>query len=188
LPAYIVSCGAGNVITNNEFANFYGNGQMKQDVLSSVTNPKGGSISVTYAMVGNAGSGIRVLAASSTVTSDGLGNYATTTYAYSDGSWYSTVVRDRRFADFSPVTETEPNAIITTYYGQGDLAHIGRPIQTDVADLSGTLEQRTYDRWDTTTHGDSTFVGLGRQMTYDYGADGTHRDKSNRLYVFLNNR
>jgi hypothetical protein len=40
LPAYITTCVSG-AITNDEYGNFYGNGQQQQDVLSSVTNPKG---------------------------------------------------------------------------------------------------------------------------------------------------
>jgi YD repeat-containing protein len=38
--------------------------------------------------------------------------------------------------------------------------------------------QRLLYRWDTTTHGDSTFIGLGRQMQEDYAADGSHRDSA----------
>ncbi|MBI2612527.1 VCBS repeat-containing protein [Candidatus Kaiserbacteria bacterium] len=179
LPAYIATCNAGtSTIAYNEFVNFYGNGQMQQDVITNVTNPKGGGIAIAYKMAGNPGSAIRVLAASTTVTHDGLGNYATTTYSYSNGHWYNTTVRDRRFAGFSPVTVTNPDSIVTTHYGQNSLARIGRPTRKDVSDTSNNLKQRALYRWDTVEHGDSTFIGLGRQVTLDYASDGTHRDKA----------
>lgn len=177
LPAYITSCIAGALVSN-EYVNFNGNGQQQQDVLSSVTNPKGGGLAVSYKMAGNAGSVIRVLAASTTVASDGRGTYATTSYAYSGGFWYSNVVRDRRFAGFSPVTVTSPDSIVATYFGQGSLAQIGRPLRKEVSDLSSNLKQRTLYRWDTVAHGDGTFIGLGRQVIEDFAADGSHRDKA----------
>jgi FG-GAP-like repeat/Phage integrase family len=64
LPAYITSCSGGSLIFS-EYANFNGNGQLPQDVLTSITNPKGGSVSVSYAasasMSGNAGAATDVL-------------------------------------------------------------------------------------------------------------------------------
>ena len=45
-------------------------------------------------------------------------------------------------------------------------------------DLSGNIQQRTFNRWDTVAHGNSTFVGLGRQMIENFASDGTHRDKA----------
>src|SRR5262249_42199792 len=111
-------------------------------------------------------------------TSDGRGNFATSTYSYSGGAWYTySGVRDRRFAGFSAVTATNPDSIVTTNYGQGALAQLGRPIERDVSDISNTLEKKTFYRWDPVTHGDGTFIGLGRQLEFDYGVDGSHRDK-----------
>jgi hypothetical protein len=52
LPAYITYCGSNNFLTNNEYVNFNGNGQLYQDVISSVTNSKGGTVSVTYTPTG----------------------------------------------------------------------------------------------------------------------------------------
>jgi FG-GAP-like repeat len=116
LPAYITTCSSG-AITTNEYANFNGNGQLKQDVLSSVTNPNGGGVSVVYALTGNAGAGTRVLSVSTTTISDGRGNYAATSYAYAGGAWYTNSgVRDRRSAGYSSVTVTAPDSIVTTYY------------------------------------------------------------------------
>jgi hypothetical protein len=85
-------------------------------------------------------------------------------------------VRDRKFAGFGTATIINPDSIVTTRYDQGSLAQINHPFQKDVTDLSHNILQRTLYRWDTTAHGNSTFVGLGRQMTESFGADGSHRD------------
>ena len=178
LPAYIISCSAG-VLANNEYVNFFGNGQINQDVMRSVTNPKGGGIRITYQLVGDAGSAIRALAANTTVTNDALGNYATTSYSYSNGYWYDTAVRDRRFAGFSPVTVANPDSIVATYYGQSALADIGHPTRADISDLSSNVKRRTWYRWDTSQEGNnSTFIGLGRQVVQDFASDGSHRDRA----------
>jgi hypothetical protein len=178
LPAYIVTC-PGSSMQTNEYANFYGNGQQAQDLLTKISDSKGGNTNIAYTETGNAGSIIRVPAVTAKVTDDGRGNYSTTTYAYSGGAWYTASgVRDRRFAGFSQITVTNPDSIVTTYYNQGSLASLSRPIRTDITNLSSTLKRRTYDRWDTTTHGTSTAVFLGREIVEDFADDGTHRDKA----------
>ncbi|ANV99357.1 hypothetical protein LMTR13_03350 [Bradyrhizobium icense] len=181
LPAYIASCSAGAMVFN-EYANFNGNGQLQQDILSTVRNPRGGVTSVVYkpsaSVTDNPGAAVSVLVASKIGTDDGRGNYATTSYAYTGGVWYSTSTRDRRFAGFSPVTVTNPDSITTTHFVQDAIAKMGRPFRKEVSDLSGNLKQRTLYRWDTVAHGDSTFVGLGRQVVQDFGSDGSHRDKA----------
>jgi RHS repeat-associated protein len=191
LPAYITSCSAGSLI-NNEYENVNGNGQQLQDVLVAITYPKGGSLAVTYASssaavysaggllpsIANPGMGFSLLLASTTVTSDGLGNRATTTYSYKNGELYTASgVRNRKFAGFAYTTATGPDSITTSYFGQGSFAQIGFPFRQDITDLSNNLMQRTLSRWDTVAHGDSTFVGLGRQTVETFGADGSHRDR-----------
>ena len=184
LPSYITSCSGGSLVFD-EYANFNGNGQMQQDVLSSVAYPKGGGTTVAYESSAsstlnlNPGAAISVLVASQIATNDGRGNYATTSYAYTGGAWYvASGVRDRRFAGFSPVTVTSPDSIVATYFGQNNLAQIGHLSHKDISDRSGTLKQRAWYRWDTVVHGTSTFVGLGRQIIQDFAADGSHRDKA----------
>ena len=85
-------------------------------------------------------------------------------------------VRDRKFAGFAVSTTTAPDSTTGNYYSQGDsvatssgeqsdgYAQINHPFRKDVFDLSSNIKQRTYFRWDTVAHGNSTFVGLGRQM------------------------
>jgi Glycine-rich domain/Salmonella virulence plasmid 65kDa B protein/FG-GAP-like repeat len=180
---YITYCDSG-ALKYSEYGNFIGNGQMKQDVLSNVTYPRGGGAAITYAnsasSTANPSAVISALVASKIVTNDARGNYATTSYSYTGGVWYTgSGVRDRRFAGFSPVTATGPDSVVATYFSQAALALIGRPLRKDVSDTSGTLRQRTFYRWDTASSSDnSTFVGLGRQITEDFAADGTHRDKA----------
>jgi hypothetical protein len=191
LPAYIAYCSSGN-LANNEYENVNGNGQQAQDVLASITFPKGGSLAVTYASssaatydggnrlptTANPGMAFSLLIANTTVTNDGLGNRATTSYAYNNGDLYTASgVRDRKFAGFASSTITAPDSITTTYFGQGAFAQIGFPIRQDIYDLSNNLMQRTLSRWDTVGDGNSTFVGLGRQTLETFGADGSHRDR-----------
>src|SRR6266851_2126160 len=83
-----------------------GIGQMAQNVLTSVTNPKGGSTSVTYTPTGGTAANpelpVSLLTVAQSVTNDGRGNTATTTYSYSGGKMYlASGVRDRKFAGFA---------------------------------------------------------------------------------------
>jgi RHS repeat-associated protein len=183
LPAYIVSCNASaGSLQNNEYVNFNGNGQFPQDVLSKVLNVKGGTTNVGYQQSAskslNPGAAVSLLVAATTTTNDNNGTYATTSYTYTGGAWYTASgVRDRQFAGFSKVVATNPDSIVTSYFSQAALPFLNRPIRKDIADLSSNLKQSTLYRWDTAAHADSTFVGLGRQITEDYASDGTHRDK-----------
>ena len=176
-----------------EYANFNGNGQMNQDVLSTVTYPKGGSANVAYSIATSTNPELPFppLTVNAMATNDGLGNYATTTYSYSEGRLFlSQGVRDRKFAGFAAATTTNPDSAIGIYYNQGygvdtargeqndGFGQINHPFRKDVFDLSGNIKQRTYFRWDTIPHGQSTFVGLRRELTEDFGADGSHRDKA----------
>jgi YD repeat-containing protein len=199
LPSYITSCGFdGNSsykMLFNEYGNWTGNGQMNQDVLTSVTNSKGGTTNVTYTPTAQTGTNpnlpVSLLVVNQSVTNDGRGTIATTTYSYSGGSMYSSSgVRDRKFAGFSVATTTAPDAVTATYYDQGDTIdtsrgeqsdgypQINHPFRKDVFDLSGNIKQRTYYRWDAYPHTNSNFVGLGEQLTEDFASDGSHRDKA----------
>ena len=74
----------------SEYANFNGNGQMNQDLLSTVTYPKGGSVNVAYSIATSTNPELPFppLTVNAMATNDGLGNYATTTYSYSGGRLY----------------------------------------------------------------------------------------------------
>jgi YD repeat-containing protein len=192
LPAYITYCDPVKGFVNNEYANFNGNGQQKQDLLTSVNYSKGGSINVAYTSSTSTNPQLPVAlqVVSSIATNDGLGNIATTTYSYAGGQLFTAWgPRERKFAGFASSTITAPDSITTSYFNQGDgvnatigeqsdgYSQISHAFRTDIFDLSNNIKQRTYLKWDAYAHGDSTFVGLGRQMVETFAADGSHRDR-----------
>jgi hypothetical protein len=201
LPSIIVTghVSSGNwdgTFTYNEYGNWIGNGQFAQDVMTTVTNVKGGQTSVTYAPTTNAKASNPELPYSLLVVTamgiyDGRGNAATTTYSYSGGKQYATLgVRDRKFACFASTTISAPDSLTNTYFDQGmstttslgeqadGYGQINHPFRKDVFDLAGNLAQKTFYRWDTQYNGNSVFVGLGQQVQQDYASDGTHRDSA----------
>ena len=148
----ITFCGGSGSLAHNEYANFTGNGQQYQDVLSTVKYSKGGSAHVIYkSSVGtNPTMPYPPLVVGAVGKDDGMGNSATTTYSYEGGKLYlASGVRDRKFAGFSVATTTAPDSVTGTYYSQGDslnaaygeqsdgYAQIGHPFRKDVFDRSG---------------------------------------------------
>jgi hypothetical protein len=174
-----------------------GLGQNKQDVISTVTYPQGGTASVSYAKSAqgsNSDLPVSILTVSSIINNDGLGNSAEKDYTYSGGKMFSAYgVRDQKFAGFATVVETDANTKTTTYFNQGDTisfplgeqsdgwGQINHPYRVDVAKASdSTLFRRTFYRWDTssTTGGNGTFVFKAREVTQDFGPAGDHRDEA----------
>ena len=206
LPAYIAegdtTAGAPCYFTGefiyNEYGNWRGNGQQKQDVVSVVNNSKGGMTSLLYwssakypTATSNRELPISLLVATEMGMSDGQGTTATTSYEYTSGRMFLTQgVRDKKFAGFGYVKATTPDSITTTFYDQANstdttageqsdgYGQINHPYRKDVADTSENVKQRTFYRWDTTKQGESTFVGLGREIIWDFASNGTHQDKA----------
>ena len=193
LPSYITTGGV--TYSYNEYANWTGNGQNAQDVLSTITFPQGGTATITYSKTAQQGTHpelpISLLTVSSIVTNDGLGTTAERDYTYSGGKMYLTNgVRDRKFAGFFETTETTPTTVTNTYFDQGDSIYtgmgeqndgwgqIGHPFRQDVLDPlhSNQLVRRTFDRWDTATTSGGTFVYKARKLTQSFGSTGDHRD------------
>lgn len=187
----------GGVICHNEYANWTGNGQNAQDVLSTVTYPQGGTTTISYtksAQLGNPELPISLLTVSSITSNDGLGTTAEKDYSYGGGKLYSAAgVRNLKFAGFATSTETDAQAVTTTYFDQGDYINTGlgerndgygqinHPFRIDVRKKSdNSLVKQTFDRWDTatTTNGNTVFVYLARQVTQDYAPSGNHRDSA----------
>lgn len=212
LPAYITSCNVSNgTLKFDEYANFNGNGQFEQDVITVVQSPRGGATSVVYEpstsdAVSGSQAGGRELPLSYLVVTDlgaydGRGNGATTTYGYRGGRLYTNSgVRDRKFAGFGMTSATSSLAAVVTYFHQGTgidgyrgeqndgFAQINRPFRKDVLDLSSSVKQRTYYKWDTIAHGSSTFIGIGQQVEWAFANDGTHKDKATEYqYSSTNN-
>ncbi len=183
------------VLRHSEFANWMGNGQQKQDVISTITYPTGGSTDIAYAttssMIENIELPYTLLVVTSITNHDGFGSNEQTTYTYNGGKQYlPAYIQDRKFAGFASSTESTANRITATYFNQGNYVspylgeqsdgygQINRPFRTEVRTTAGTLVQKTLNRWDTYAHGNSQFVGLGRQMIMDYSSDGTHRERA----------
>ena len=183
------------LLRHNEYANWLSNGQQAQDVISTITYPYGGSTDVTYTTTAATGNNplvpFSLLVVSSLTNHDGFGSNEQTTYGYYNGKFYfPTFVRDRKFGGFASSTEATPIRLTTTFFDQGDYvspylgeqsdgySQINHPFRVDVSTTGGTLVQKTLSRWDPYAHGNSTFIGLGRQMVMDYAADGSHRDSA----------
>lgn len=181
--------------THDEYANWIGNGQMAQDVMTSITTSEGATKTITYTPSAQLGANpelpTSLLVVTAVADSDGFGTIATTTYSYSGGKFYlSDGVREKKFAGFSVSTTTAPDAVMGTYYHQGDgttsvlgeqndgYAQINRPYRTDVFDLLGNLIQRTLLRWDTTTATSSIFIAQGKEFAFDYDGNTTHKDRA----------
>jgi RHS repeat-associated protein len=180
--------------TYNELANFNGNGQQDQDVLSTITYPRGGSTSVTYGLTTQLGNNIQLpyelLVVTKLVNHDGLGSNEETDYTYSGGLQYlPTNVFDRKFAGFASTSEATSQKTVVTYYSQGSTTtaavagdqsdgygQLNHPYRQDTLTPGGTLVQSIFYQYNPIFHGNSEFVGLTRQLEQDYASDGTHRD------------
>jgi RHS repeat-associated protein len=189
---YVVS---GTGTTYNEFVNLNGNGQQDQDVLSTITYPKGGSTSVTYGYTTQSGTNpqlpYNLLVVTKLVNHNGQGSNEETDYSYSGGLQYlPSFVPDRKFAGFAVVAASTSQAIVKTYYSQGSTStaavagdqsdgygQLNHPYRQDTFTPSGTLVQSIFYQYNPFFHGASEFVGLTRQLEQDYASDGTHLDK-----------
>ena len=209
IPGYITTATAqsgywGGTFTNNEYANFIGNGQINQDVLTHVTYPKGGSTDITYGNTTQSGTNTQlpynILVATKVINHDGRGSNEETDYSYSGGKQYlPTNVFDRKFAGFATVTETRPDRTTTTYYSQGTAnltlgdqsdgyPQLNHPYRKDTLTPSGTLTQKLFYRYNSYLHGASAFVGLGRQVEQDYAGRRHASRQGDRLYIFKHHR
>jgi hypothetical protein len=90
---------------------------------------------------------------------------------------------------FAVSTTTAPDGITAAYFSQGvgtntalgeqadGYGQINYPFRKDI--FSGNLIQKTFYRWDSSANGNNgTFINLGRQVTQDYAASGSHRDSA----------
>ena len=125
------------------------------------------------------------------MTSDnGLGEVATTTYEYADGSFYYADQYDRRFAGFGNITTTNALGETTTTYshqGNGDdsvsyesgdsFAKMNKPYRSEMRDASGTLIKTTITSWGEDDLGyDNAFVHQDEVVELLYDTSGSHTD------------
>ncbi len=183
----------------------YVNVNKKVDLLKKVTYPIGGSITIGYetAQRYRDGSGVLysrvpfpVLTVSTTTISDGLSNFATTSYSYRNGYFHasSTNAFERTFPGFGLVIKTLPNTGITkTYFhngttttatqalGQYDdhISKVAKPYRLEVEDVSSNDYSVTVNNWDKTVLGNNSyFVKLAQTLTMNYDGDSDHKDKA----------
>jgi YD repeat-containing protein len=199
LPYVISNTSGTSTITYAQLANFIGNGQQNQDVLSVITYPKGGSTNATYSYTTQSGVNkqlpYNLLVVTKLVNNPGLGTNEENDYSYAGGLQYlPSNVYDRKFAGFASTTNSNSDGKIVTYYSQGTAVpslgdqvdgygQLNHPFRTDVLTPSGTLVQKTFFQWNAIVHGRGQFVGLTRQLEQDYAGNGTHQDKDTE-YVY----
>jgi hypothetical protein len=194
LPATIITSTSPGIWSYNEYANWIGNGQMAQDVLSTITYPKGGSSTISYANSTQTGQNpqlpYELLVVSSVVNHDGFSSNEETDYAYGGALQYypASNLPDRKFAGFATSTETRSGRVVTTYFNQRDAtstaigeqsdgyAQMNHPFRVDIKTPGGLLMQQTFTRWDAIPHGNVAFLAAGRQVVQTYASDGSHRD------------
>lgn len=179
----------------------YINNAKNSRLLTKVDYPQGGSASFEYKpaaqYVTDAGAVANaypypINTVSKSVTNDGLGNSATTTYQYEGGRQYFGGPFDKKFAGFGMVAETDPAGNVTkTYFHQGnesDTARgeyndgyfkIGKPYRVEKYDNAGNLYQKTINKWDASANGaGSEFVKLAQTVDSEYNGDASHKDKA----------
>lgn len=148
----------------------------RADLMTGITSSTGSTTTVTYGSSAPDNSGLffPLQVVSSIETDDGLGNTATTTYKFENGSYYYNDEHDRKFAGFGKVTTTDPLGNVTVdYYHQGngtdtsggestdDISKIWKRYREDQYDDSSNLYKTTVDSW---TNYD---LGSDRDFVYD---------------------
>ncbi|MBU2214183.1 VCBS repeat-containing protein, partial [Patescibacteria group bacterium] len=126
------------------------------------------------------------------VINDGLGNIATSTYAYYGGDFYYNDEYDRRMAGFNKIVKTDDFGYITnTYYHQGnetasamgeyldDQSKINKIYRTEVYDDSSNLYAKTINKWENyNLDDDRDFVKMTESIVFSYDGDTDHKEKA----------
>ncbi len=189
--------GAQDFVANN---NIYPNTNTSpNDLLKTITLPAGGSYGVTYKSSAqykdqsgnllNPSLPLVVTTVAAVTVNDGYGSSSTTSYSYADGYYYYASPSDRKFAGFGVVTETRPDAIIKTYYHQGNSTNaalgeladsrskIGKPYRKETYNLANNLYQTEISQWNSAPlSAAADFVYLYRTITLQYDGLPTHTD------------
>lgn len=177
------------------------------DLLSTVTLPYGGTISVTYkpstqyrdaaGHLLNPKLPLIVQTVEKITTDDKNGNVATTTYSYADGSYYYNGPFDHKFASFGTITTTDAAGNVSkTYLHQGNESNqalgeyndeyckIGKSYRQEAYDSSGHLYSLTINKWDSGDLGNGgRFAKLAQTLEFIYDGNSTHREKA-ETYVY----
>src|SRR3989344_2381389 len=203
---------SGGVGTGTRFADIDGDGftdivgtttrlsnTRQADVLSKITNDKGGQVNVSYKATPKYKNGTTNLNPALSVvlqtvnqisTNPLVGVAATSTYSYDGGFYYYNGPFDRKIAGFATTTKTDSTGQVQkTFYHQGTstdsgigefqdhIAKIGRPYRIEQNDSSGTTLAKTINKWDRTDLGyGRNFVKLVQSINFELNGDATHRD------------
>jgi hypothetical protein len=189
---------------NNQYYDAWLNDGKLADILLSVTNPRGGTTTITYkgaAQYFSSGSPLNSklpipLTVVNTVTNnDGLGTYATTSYTYSGGSYFYNQVYDRKLGGFNKITATDDAGNYTnTFFHTGsgtDGAHgeyadaeakIGKSYRSENYDPANNLYAKTVTRWDQVDLGNNRkFVEASTTLAMTYDGNSSHKDSATGL-------
>jgi RHS repeat-associated protein len=173
------------------------------DLLTRVEHPTGGWTSIEYKQAAAYFDGSNNLL-STTVpfvvntvhkisTNDGTTTSTLDTYTYRGGDFYFTNPFDKKFAGFAEIDKTDNAGNVTkTFYHTGsgtDSGHgqyqdnywkIGRPYRVETYGSTGSLFEKTINKWDTATSTTSVagFVKLAQTVQFSYDGRATHTDKA----------
>jgi RHS repeat-associated protein len=199
-----VSNGNNLVPSTNIFTNKNRN---QIDLLSTVTLPYGGTISVTYkpstqyhdaaGHLLNPKLPLMIQTVEKITADDKNGNVAATTYSYADGSYYYNGPFDHKFAGFGSITTTDAAGNVSkTYLHQGNESNealgeyndeyckIGKSYRQESYDGSGHLYSLTISKWDgSDLVSGGRFVKLAQTLGFVYDGNSTHREKA-ETYVY----
>lgn len=175
----------------------------RQDLLSQITYPQGGSTAVTYKTtaqyadeLGNPAnkSPYQIFTVSQILTNDGFGNNISSSYQYAGGRYYYNNPTDREFAGYNIISKTDSAGNITkTYYHTAnesdssrgeyndDYWKIGKAYRTEQYDNAGRLFTKTINKWDDVDLGSgSKFAKLAQTVNSIYDGNASHRDTAER--------
>jgi RHS repeat-associated protein len=175
----------------------------RPDLLATLTNSQGGVTTVTYKGSPEYGANPRLPLVLDTVQkiayNDGVGPARDIEYSYVGGLYYSTstAIRDRKFAGFKMVSETNDFGFVTkSYFHQGDtssstigeyndhISKIGRIFRTENYDNAGNLFAKATNKWDYVDIGmGANFVKLTDTVNFTHDGNVDHKDKA-ESFVF----
>ncbi|MFA6565854.1 MAG: SpvB/TcaC N-terminal domain-containing protein, partial [Candidatus Paceibacterota bacterium] len=175
---------------------------VKADLLTSIANEKGAITTAEYAHTAeladdqtqpNPNLQFNFDVVENIVTDPGLGGeISTTTYAYSDGLYYTDEMFDRKFVGFAKITKTDDDGNVTkTYYHQGTttndyggkyedhISKMNKPYRIEKYDNDENLYSLTVNKWDKyDITASSTFVKLARTTEENFDGNSSHKDKA----------
>ncbi len=172
------------------------------DLLINVTEPKGGTLAITYQSsheYRSAGSSTNpslpfpITTVATTTKDAGFGTTETQAYLYEGGDYWfdATLFRDRKFAGFSTMTKTGPTQKERIYFHQGnetnvtsgeyadDSTKIGFPYRSEVADLANRPYKVSTSEWVTSDLGSSaSFVKETQTIDLAYDGDSDYKARA----------